>query len=92
MTPDPISRLLTRYPQRIQPVAPIEPLGSAGGHSGAAIWRYQAELGPLAVRAWPRDGPTVAQVAAIHGWLVEAKGDGFYNLTKILGYFIIFIV
>ncbi len=76
MTPDPISRLLTRYPQRFQPVSAIESLGSAGGHSGAAIWRYQADIGPLAVRAWPLDGPTVAQVTSIHGWLAEAEDHG----------------
>lgn len=77
MTPGPISRLLTRYPRRIQPVSPIESLGSAGGQSGAAIWRYQAKIGLLTVRAWPLRGPTVAQVAGIHGWLAEAEGHGF---------------
>jgi Ser/Thr protein kinase RdoA (MazF antagonist) len=77
MTPDPIFRLLTRYPRPIQPVSPIEALGSAGGHSGAALWRYQAERGPLGIRAWPIPGPTVAQVAGIHGWLAEAEGHGF---------------
>jgi homoserine kinase type II len=76
MTSDAIRRLLTHYPRKIQPVSLIESLGSAGGQSGASIWRYQAEIGPLAVRAWPGDGPTRDQIARLHLWLAEAEGQG----------------
>jgi Ser/Thr protein kinase RdoA (MazF antagonist) len=64
--------LLARYPPRIQPVSVVLPMGSAGGHSGAALWRYSAVIGDLAIRAWPAGGPSLAHVTKIHGWLQEA--------------------
>jgi homoserine kinase type II len=59
----------TRYPARFQPQASLEPLGNAGGHSGAALWRYRAAAGALVLRAWPHDGPSATRLAQIHAWL-----------------------
>ena len=48
-----LSRSLSRYPPWAQPVSAVRAAGERGGLSGAAIWRYAAALGELAVRAWP---------------------------------------
>ena len=52
-----ITELLTRYPRPFRPMDEPEPLGGAGGLSGARLWRYRSERGPLVLRAWPPHGP-----------------------------------
>lgn len=72
MSPNSLSQLLSRYPPWAQPVTAMTPLGNAGGLSGAALWRYSASIGELAIRAWPVGGTTFAHVLTVHGWLREA--------------------
>ena len=37
---DEVTALLARYPAIARPHAKPEPLGNAGGYSGARLWRY----------------------------------------------------
>jgi homoserine kinase type II len=50
-------------------------LGSAGGFSGACVWRGEDESGRpvLALKAWPSDGMTVERLTRIHGWMARAE-------------------
>ncbi|MFO0890172.1 MAG: phosphotransferase [Isosphaeraceae bacterium] len=61
--------LLRLYPSHVQPIGSISALGNAGGLSGARLWRYRSDLGEMACRAWPTDGPTPDRLATIHRWL-----------------------
>ncbi|CAN5883823.1 hypothetical protein BH23PLA1_BH23PLA1_00640 [soil metagenome] len=72
--------LLSRYPERMRPLSPPEPLGNAGGLSGAKIWRFHSAHGPLMIRAWPPDGPGPEAVQQIHGWIAEAGRLGWVPL------------
>ena len=74
MLQDPVALVLSRYPLRLQPISPVRRLGNAGGSSGATLWRYRAEGGELALRAWPRHGPRLARLEMIHGWLQDLSG------------------
>ena len=74
MAPDPVSRVLSRYPRPSQPVTPITSLGSRWA-AARDIWltghRWAAR------RSAPgRSGPTVERVSAIHGWLAEVGDQG----------------
>ncbi len=69
--------VLALYPARARPIAPPEPLGNAGGLSGARLWRFASGVGPLVARAWPVDGPDLASLGRVHGWLAEAGDLGF---------------
>ncbi len=71
MPQDPVTFVLSLYPMRFRPISPVQRLGNAGGSSGAALWRYRAADGEMAIRAWPRQGPTLARLELIHKWLKE---------------------
>jgi homoserine kinase type II len=62
---DQIRHLLNCYPLDSQP-AHIEPLGSAGGMSGAQFWRITAPRGMLILRRWPTEQPTSDRLRFIH--------------------------
>jgi homoserine kinase type II len=72
MLQEALALIRSRYPSRFQPVGPLEPLGNAGGHSGAALWRYRALAGTLVLRAWPPEGMSAARLSTIHRWLGTA--------------------
>jgi Ser/Thr protein kinase RdoA (MazF antagonist) len=76
MLQDSVALVLSRYPSRLQPVSLVQRLGNAGGSSGATLWRYRAECGDMALRAWPGHGPTLVRLEMIHGWLQELSGLG----------------
>jgi Ser/Thr protein kinase RdoA (MazF antagonist) len=44
-------------------------LGGAGGLSGARLWRFPSQVGPLVLRAWPVPGPERGQLEWLHHWL-----------------------
>jgi homoserine kinase type II len=72
-----IQDILARYPLRVQPMDEPEPLGGAGGLSGARLWRYRSGWGPIALRLWPPHGPGRAQLEQVHHWLLLAEDLGF---------------
>lgn len=55
------------------PVPPdgVEPVGDAGGFSGARLWRVTAD-GRWCLRAWPPEGPTETELATIHHLMGKA--------------------
>ena len=69
--------VLAGFPAAARPLTAPEPLGNAGGTSGARLWRFASGRGILVARAWPPDGPGPADLEQIHGWLAEAEGLGF---------------
>ncbi|HWE39782.1 MAG TPA: phosphotransferase [Isosphaeraceae bacterium] len=64
--------VLDRYPAAARPMAAPEPLGNAGGLSGARLWRFEAGRGRLVTRAWPTAGPDGDRLDRIHHWLAAA--------------------
>jgi Ser/Thr protein kinase RdoA (MazF antagonist) len=70
-------RVLLEYPLAVQPIGAVEPLGNAGGLSGASLWRFASARGPLVLRAWPENGPTPGDVDRIHRWLARAAALPF---------------
>jgi Ser/Thr protein kinase RdoA (MazF antagonist) len=75
--PDELNVVLSRYPAIVRPTSAPEPLGNAGGGSGARLWRYASGRGAVVVRAWPPDGPGRPDLERIHRWLAEAGGLDF---------------
>jgi homoserine kinase type II len=69
--------IIRRYPGDCRPNGSIEPLGNAGGFSGARLWRFDSGRGRLVLRCWPVDGYDRSQIAQVHAWLVEAADLGF---------------
>lgn len=69
--------MLARYPAIARPCAEPEPLGNAGGLSGALLWRFASGRGLLVARAWPPEGPPRAALETIHRWVGLAGRVGF---------------
>ncbi len=76
MLPPEILPVLSQYPSDCQP-AQIESLGSAGGFSGAAFWRFQTARGRLGLRRWPAEHPSPERLAYIHAVLRHVAAAGF---------------
>lgn len=53
------------------PPAALEPLGNAGGFSGARLWRVRTD-GQWCLRAWPPDAPSESELDTIHGLMLRA--------------------
>ncbi len=72
-----VSAVLARYGPIIRGLR-WESLGSAGGFSGARIWRGDdAAISPLlALKSWP-ESMTAAALGRIHGWMHAAMHLGF---------------
>jgi Ser/Thr protein kinase RdoA (MazF antagonist) len=70
-----IREVLQHYPLDCQP-SRVEPLGSAGGMSGAQFWRLAAPRGELGLRRWPPEHPTPERLRFIHAVLAHAKRHG----------------
>lgn len=65
--------VLTKYPGPAQPRDRPRWLGNAGGLSGAALWRYESEVGSMVARAWPTEFQDQARLERIHRWLARAS-------------------
>jgi homoserine kinase type II len=72
-----LAGVLSRYPAPLRPLSGPEPLGNAGGLSGARLWRYASDEGALVARAWPPGRPGRESLERVHAWLAEAGGLGF---------------
>jgi homoserine kinase type II len=70
-----IADILRRYPSDCQPTH-VEPLGSAGGMSGARFWRLSTRRGTLVLRRWPVEHPTPERLRFIHAALRHAAARG----------------
>ena len=69
------------YPTDCQP-SHIEPLGSAGGMSGAQFWRITAPRGTLCLRRWPIEHPSPERLQFIHAVLRHAAASGIAISTR----------
>jgi homoserine kinase type II len=70
-----IREILNQYAAEYQP-SHAEPLGSAGGMSGAQFWRLTTPRGTLALRRWPTEHPAPEQLQFIHKVLSHAQRRG----------------
>ena len=75
------SYVLNSYPVAFRR-SKIDPLGAAGGMSGAQFWRISGSQGLYVLRRWPGEHPTSEQLRFIHGVLGHAahKGVSFLPL------------
>ncbi|MGE0609332.1 MAG: phosphotransferase [Pirellulales bacterium] len=71
-----IPPVLAEYPADCQPTQ-VEPLESAGGFSGARLWRLQTGRGPLCLRRWPREHPTRERLEFMQAVLWHVWQEGF---------------
>jgi homoserine kinase type II len=71
-----IENILRRYPID-WPSAGVEPLGMAGGLSGAHFWRVSLPGRELVLRRWPSEHPTPDRLRFIHAVLQHATRRGF---------------
>ena len=78
--------VLANYPPDCQPTH-IEPLGSAGGMSGAQFWRIVSSRGKFILRRWPTEHPSPERLRFIHAVLRHAatRGCGFLPLPVTTG-------
>jgi hypothetical protein len=72
---DDISYVLSRWPAECQPTHG-EPLGSAGGLSGARFWRLTTPRGRLVLRRWPLEHPSEDALRWIHAVVNHAAQHG----------------
>jgi Ser/Thr protein kinase RdoA (MazF antagonist) len=70
-----IEPILRCYGRDSQP-SHVESLGSAGGLSGAQLWRLVAPRGVLVLRRWPVEHPTPDGLRFIHAVLGHAANRG----------------
>ena len=75
-----IQAIVREYPANLQP-ARVEPLGAAGGMSGAQFWRIASASGPLVLRCWPSEHPTAERLRFIHDVLFHAAERGISFLA-----------
>lgn len=55
----------------------IEPLGSAGGFSGAQFWRVWTDSGVLCLRRWPKENPSTEGLEFIQAVLWYVAREAF---------------
>jgi Ser/Thr protein kinase RdoA (MazF antagonist) len=60
----------------------IEPLGSAGGFSGARFWRVSTDSRVLCLRRWPKENPSTEGLEFIQAVLWYVAREGF-NLVPL---------
>jgi len=70
-----LAPVFQRYPPDCQP-SHMEPLGSAGGMSGAQFWRITAPRGTILLRRWPEEHPPLNRLLFIHTVLRHAADRG----------------
>ncbi|MEO8493974.1 MAG: phosphotransferase [Planctomycetota bacterium] len=70
-----VASVLSRYPVVVSRRA--EPLGGAGGFSGAAFWKVETADCTLCLRRWPPEHPSAERLASIHAVLCHVAASGF---------------
>jgi homoserine kinase type II len=70
-----IQGVLARYGTSVRN-AEVVPLGSAGGLSGAQLWRVLTPSRKLVLRRWPREHPSLQHLQWIHGILEQVHRRG----------------
>lgn len=70
-----VQPVLERFPPDFEPTH-VEPLGAAGGMSGALFWRVTCPRGTFALRRWPAEHPTSERLRFIHSVVRHAHQRG----------------
>src|SRR4051812_18512898 len=76
-----IQAVLSAYPAECRASA-VEPLGGAGGFSGAVLWRLNSPRGLLCLRRWPPEHPSAERLAWIHRVVAHVVARGFDLLPQ----------
>ncbi len=76
-TTDDISSVLAHYPA-LADVQRVEPLGGAGGFSGALFWKVETEDDAFCVRRWPQEHPNRERLEFIQAVLWHVHQEAFY--------------
>lgn len=71
-----IAQVLLAYPADCQPTA-VMSLTSAGGFSGATLWRLVTRRGGLVLRRWPSSHPSRSRLEFIQAVLWHVWHEGF---------------
>ena len=77
---DPLE-VLAAYPEDCQPTR-VEPLGAAGGFSGARFWKIQTPSATFCLRRWPKEHPSHDGLEFIQAVLWHVTREGF-NLVPL---------
>ena len=72
--------ILARYPQRYRALR-LEPLGGAGGFSGATIVRVETEIGNYCLRGWPVDSLSRKRILGLHRLLEFVCQQGITQVS-----------
>lgn len=75
MLRDVLDQVLASYPADLCH-GDIEPLGNAGGFSGACFWRIHCGGTLYCLRRWPREHPSRNRLSFIHGILQQVADRG----------------
>lgn len=79
---DAAREILSRYPISIRAA---EPLGGAGGFSGASLWRVESEAGrAFCLRAWPEDFSSSDRLDRMHGWMGLGRAAGHHFVPEVV--------
>lgn len=74
-----VRHVLSHYPAAVAGLV-WEPLGAAGGFSGANLWRGGEAF---ALKAWPPDYPRT-RLEAVHRWMRQARSRGLAFVPAIV--------
>jgi Ser/Thr protein kinase RdoA (MazF antagonist) len=72
--------VLAHYPTELR--GTLTPLGNHGGFSGAALFRVEAQIGALCLRAWPAD-VTSERVTHIHCLMQRGRDAGLDSVPRM---------
>lgn len=75
--------VLRRYPADVGRAC-LTTLGSAGGFSGARLWRVEVDAHSYCLKAWPADAVTVPRLSRIHHLMHVAASAGLDFVPHVL--------
>jgi Ser/Thr protein kinase RdoA (MazF antagonist) len=75
-----LHRIYDRYPEAYRPEAAGRAPTIAGGFSGAAIWKIESPVGPLALRATASGDVDQSRLAELHRLIGHVRGCGFEQM------------
>ena len=76
------NEVLADYPL-LRPIA-CQSLGSAGGFSGASLWRITAAGSAFCLKAWPTDSMTLERLGSVHAWMEAARSAGLTFVPAVI--------
>jgi Ser/Thr protein kinase RdoA (MazF antagonist) len=77
ITGAPPLQVLTEFPAILASAIQIEPMGNAGGFSGAMLWKLHQGEETLCLRRWPAEHPDHGTLETMHALLRHVADHGF---------------